>query len=123
MVFPTPAFPTAAVITTAVEPRSRAEHPRVQPLQSQFAPGEVRDIRRQLARHSPLRGPRRTGVLIGATGRTSGSVVERLAIGVIQTQRISKQSDCCAAWMLNLAAFEISDCPHTHARSTRELVL
>jgi hypothetical protein len=60
-------------------------------------------------------------VLIGATG--CGSVVERFAIGVIQMKRISEQSDCCAARMLNLAAFEISDCPHTHARPTRELVL
>jgi hypothetical protein len=97
-------------------------HAGVQPLQSQFAPGEVRNIRRQLARHGPLRS-RRTRVLIGAFGQTSASVAERFAIGVIQSQCISKQSDCCAARMLNLAAFEISDCPHTHARPTGELVL
>jgi hypothetical protein len=95
----------------------------VQPLQGEFTPGEVSNVRRQLARHGPLEDPRPTGVRTGATGQTSGSVLECFAIGVIQTQRIGKQSDCCPARMLNLAAFEIPDCPHTHSRPSGELVL
>ena len=91
----------------------------MQPLQGEFAPGEVSNVRRQLARHGPLEDPRPTGV----TGQTIGSVLECFAIGVIQTQRIGKQSDCCPARMLNLAAFEIPDCAHTHSRPSGELVL
>jgi hypothetical protein len=69
-----------------------------------------------------FRSPRSLSVLSGETGH-SGGVRERFAIIAIQAQRIGKQRDRCAARMLNLAAFEIPDRPHTHARPTGELVL
>jgi hypothetical protein len=91
--------------------------------QCEFAPGEVRNIRRQLARYGCFRSPGSSGVLPGATSQSSGGILERFAISAMQAQRIREQRDCCAPRMLNLAAFEIPDRPHTHARSAGELVL
>ena len=79
-VFPTPAFPTTAVITTAVEPRSRGRiracsHSKAssRPVKSAMSGGSWRGT-------APARIPRPTGVRTGATGQTSGSVLECFAI-------------------------------------------
>ena len=100
-----------------------APHSAVQPFHGEFAPGEVGNIGRQLARYGSLRSLRRARVPFGATERARGGFFERLPIGLIQTQRISKQSNCRLPWMVDLTAFEITDCPYAHARPTSKLVL
>ncbi len=61
-------------------------------------------------------------MLVDVNEQTSGSVLERFAIGLIQTQRISKQRNRCAPWMLDLTALEEKalEVAHTAAHNVQD---